>query len=1167
MKKHIIFALFFFFMTSNFVAQIKKTKFLLTYDTSHCEYIVNLFIEEGETKNLVQGANFGCQVGIVAPYSAKLEINNVFYPKKNNGDPITFNFVNTPVTPTSCSFHTFHAVSVSMSPTSSYPIGTMAGDTIPLFSLSVDSQIKNCGSEIRLFDNLIDPSKENPEMQGQDFSNFIRIGGVPEKHYGILKQKTANHSPLKGIDLNIDEDLTINPLFSSSSCTYPLEFTWDGPNGFTSKSMNISIKGFSAQNEGFYKLKVTNNLGCSFNYEIPAFSQIYTSRDTAICPGSSMILSGYPATLNGKNGYWRNIPSSLGNIVNLDNGMAILEVVENAISGIYNLVYEIENSVSYINLTVNPNPTTPPFFCPFCTSDTIELPAIDEGHWVSSTPSTLEIIEGKEARGIQSGIATLYYIDDNTGCISKPLSTLVQESMQVNILGPHDICQGGSTTLFPSTGGTWKTEPQGIGTINNSGLVTGLSPGTFRARFYPTNNSCLSNTLTEPITVLPWPNISYMGTSSLCIEESATIFPSSGGKWKSSNPNIASISNTGVIKGLKSGSVVFNFTSDTTGCTSNNHSQIIVNDLPVIMLNFEDTLCQNQNGTYVPVNNGSWTSSNTSVLTVNDIGVIHARSAGTANIIVHSTATNCTSLPKTIYVQPDSLCTEKAFYRIKVFLDLNKNGIFDSADEFGLSNASITISNNNTTFFTFTNSDILLNLPIGTRTFTLHLPYGSWEENPIVRTIDLKSTNKLEFGFIAKNVNNSILAYHIIPLLRCNNKSDFKPVIFNDGNSNFNGKVKLSHEKRLFFVDSKIDPYFKNDSTVIWEINDLAPGGVFIPSYEAICPLPKTIGDSLHFKLTVYDNNNEIYFEQNYPYLIRCSYDPNDLQVRPDRIGEENLTLRTEALTYQVRFQNTGNDTAFYVRIDDVLHKDIDRRSLMLIDASHKGRMILCSNDTLCYIMDTIQLVDDKTNYEASQGYVVFTAKTKFDITEGTVVPNQAHIFFDANAPVITNAVKNTIVTSLPCPDNALAQDGPWLVATEGGNQYTWIDCSNDQILEVSDVPLYQPEQNGSYRVAVKGDYCTVESECISFVVNSITEIDNDLLIYPTLVNDVLYIQSEQAIEKITLGALSGVLHTLPSQYVGNNLLSVTLPAVASGYYVVTVVTKGGVYTRAVVKM
>ncbi len=1167
MKNHITIAFILFFVSNDISAQILKTKFLLTYDTAHCEYIVNLFIEEGSTKNLVQGANFGCRVGIVAPYGAKLKINNVFNPKKNNGDPITFSFENTPVTPASCSSQTFHAVSVSMSPTSFYPVGTEAGDTIPLFSFSVDSQIKNCGSEIRLFDNLIDPSIENPEMQGQDFTNFIRIGGVPEKHYGILKQRTANHSPLKGINLNIDEDLIINPLFSSSSCTYPLEFTWDGPNGFTSKSMNISIKGFSAQNEGYYKLKVTNNLGCSFNYEIPAFSQIYTSRDTAICPGSSLVLNGYPATLNGKNGYWRDIPSSLGKIINLDNGMAILEVVENAVSGIYKLVYEIDNSASYINLTVNPSPTTPPFFCPFCTSDTIELPAIDKGYWVSSTPSILEIIEGKEARGIQSGRATLYYIDNNTGCISNPLSTLVQESMQVNILGPHDICQSGYTILFPSTGGTWQTEPQGFGSINNSGLVTGLSPGTFRARFTPTNNSCLSNTLTEPITVLPWPNISYMGTSSLCIGESATIFPTSGGKWKSSNPDIASISNTGVIKGLKSGSVVFNFTSDTTGCTSNNFSTIYVNDLPVIKLNFQDTLCQNQKGTYVPLLSGIWKSSNDSILTINNIGDIFAHRPGTASILVHSNATNCTSLPKTIAVLPDSNCVEKAFFRIKVFTDLNKNGIFENSNEFGLSNASINVTNNNITYFTLENGYFSLNLPVATQTFTIHLPYGTWEENPIIRTIDLKSTNKLDFGFIAKNTTTSIMAYHLIPFIRCNNIAEFKPVIINGGNTKFSGKVKLNHEKRFSIVSSNINPTFKDDSTIFWQINNLSPGDAFIPSYYAISPTPKFIDDSLHFKLTVFDNNNKVYFEQEYPNVIRCSFDPNDLQVRPDRIGEENLTLRTEALTYQVRFQNTGNDTAFYVRIDDVLHKDIDRRSLMLIDASHKGRMILCSNDTLCYIMDTIQLVDDKTSYEASQGYVVFTAKTKFDIAEGTVVPNQAHIFFDANAPVITNAVKNTIVTSLPCPDNALTQDGPWLVATEGGNQYTWIDCSNEQILEQSDAPLYKPEKNGSYRVAVKGDYCTVESECISFVVNSVAEIENDLLIYPTLVNDVLYIQSEQAIEKITLSSLSGVLHSLPSQWLGNNLTSVTLPAVASGYYVVTIVTKGKVYTRGVVKM
>ena len=213
----------------------------------------------------------------------------------------------------------------------------------------------------------------------------------------------------------------------------------------------------------------------------------------------------------------------------------------------------------------------------------------------------------------------------------------------------------------------------------------------------------------------------------------------------------------------------------------------------------------------------------------------------------------------------------------------------------------------------------------------------------------------------------------------------------------------------------------------------------------------------MRFAIQVKDDNDSSLFQNNFAHLIRCSYDPNDLQVRPDRIGEDNLTLRTEALTYQVRFQNTGNDTAFlrphrrcapqrYRPPFPHAHRCQPQRQDDPVQQRH-----------LCYIMDTIQLVDDKTNYEASQGYVVFTAKTKFDIAEGTVVPNQAHIFFDANAPSDHQCRKNTIVTSLPCPDNALTQDGPWLVATEGGNQYTWIDCSNDQILEVSDALCTNP--------------------------------------------------------------------------------------------------------------
>ena len=74
------------------------------------------------------------------------------------------------------------------------------------------------------------------------------------------------------------------------------------------------------------------------------------------------------------------------------------------------------------------------------------------------------------------------------------------------------------------------------------------------------------------------------------------------------------------------------------------------------------------------------------------------------------------------------------------------------------------------------------------------------------------------------------------------------------------GKVKLNHEKRFSIGSSIYNPSYKDDSTIIWQINNLSPGGVFFPTYNAISPLPKFIGDSLHFKLTVYDKNNKIIF-------------------------------------------------------------------------------------------------------------------------------------------------------------------------------------------------------------------------------------------------------------------------------------------------------------------
>ncbi|MBL0083259.1 MAG: Ig-like domain-containing protein [Saprospiraceae bacterium] len=1176
--KNIATALFFFGFLFCLNAQITKVKYLMSYDTARCEYLVSLYVEEGQINSISDRVLFNSQISVVSAEDVSLSLGRVYHPLigPNGTTPIRYEMVPPTVTPANCSSQKFHRIYPNITPTAYFPEGLSAGDTLALFSLKSDKATVRCGFDIRLYENGVDHDGTDPNLLGNDFSNSFTMGSPTQLYTGNLPQVGSPGPVMTGLDFDLAQNLTLTPHFASRSCGGNNNYVWTGPQGFSSVNQGIFIANFSPAFQGYFQLKAYNKEGCMRDYTIPVFYENQPTPDTAVCPGSSLVLSGAPAEINGIPGSWQAVGNGPGALIAMSGGKALLKISDQAAVGKYGYQYTVDNKSYEISIEVSSIPPVPLSICPICEGDTLALPTPPSMTWqtdynplVFDSYEVVKIIGDSRAAAVKSGNALLQLKNDTTGCISKPLPVKVLPS-KVSLVGNSTtVCVNSTFQFLPSTGGTWTSDSPSVATINNSGVATAIAEGQVTFTYRPVVPVCGMQLHSPVITVIGNSGVAFTGPNSICIGGTTTLSPTSGGTWVSANSGIATVNNQGLVTGVAAGTTTFSFTNNSTGCTSHLQTPVIVSLKPQVQLLTNDTLCVYDIGYCIPSTGGTWASSNPTVVTITNGGVITATSAGTASLFYTQTNAGCISDPLKLVVLPEGACAENGqkWVHVICFADLNGDGNYSPPTEYPLNNTSLQIAAFPITFFTNLNGEAFFPLDTGSYSLTALVPYGNWENNPTITNFYLTENTELLIGFMPIAGSSSAIAQQATGIMRCNQYTNVNVSVMNVGSIPLNGKITVQHEERSMVKNFNPALLSMSDSTITWQIAQLLPGQVFKPSYQARIPNPISNNDSLHFTIRVYDANDSLLFAEPLAYLIRCSYDPNDLQVRPDRIGEENLTLRSEALTYQVRFQNTGNDTAFYVRIDDVLHKDIDRRSLMLIDASHKGRMILCSNDTLCYIMDTIQLVDDKTNYEASQGYVVFTTKTKFDIAEGTVVPNQALIFFDANVPVITNAVKNTIVTSLPCPDNALTQDGPWLVAKEGGNQYTWIDCSNDQILEVSDVPLYKPEQNGSYRVAVKGDYCTVESACISFVVNSITEIDNDLLIYPTLVNDLLYIQSEQAIEKITLGALSGVLHTLPSQLVGNNLLSVTLPAVASGYYVVTVVTKGGVYTRAVVKM
>jgi uncharacterized repeat protein (TIGR01451 family) len=148
--------------------------------------------------------------------------------------------------------------------------------------------------------------------------------------------------------------------------------------------------------------------------------------------------------------------------------------------------------------------------------------------------------------------------------------------------------------------------------------------------------------------------------------------------------------------------------------------------------------------------------------------------------------------------------------------------------------------------------------------------------------------------------------------------------------------------------------------------------------------------------------------------IISCSYDPNDKTAKPEGVGPQHYTLINQNLEYVIRFQNTGNDTAFNVMILDTLDANFDISTFQLLHASHPCTVEIMPGNILRFHFKNIHLPDSNVNEPASHGFIHYRIKPLPGTPVNTVVYNTANIYFDFNLPVATNITFNTLVNVIP---------------------------------------------------------------------------------------------------------------------------------------------------------
>jgi hypothetical protein len=164
---------------------------------------------------------------------------------------------------------------------------------------------------------------------------------------------------------------------------------------------------------------------------------------------------------------------------------------------------------------------------------------------------------------------------------------------------------------------------------------------------------------------------------------------------------------------------------------------------------------------------------------------------------------------------------------------------------------------------------------------------------------------------------------------------------------------------------------------------------------------------------------------RTYCFTVVDAMDPNEKDVYP----AGTIDTSQHWLTYTIHFQNTGNAPALNILVADTLSAALNPASFKLLASSHKNLTQLFGN-VVKFSFPNINLPDSATSDSASRGYIQYTTK-RFDSTpQGTIINNRASIYFDLNAPVVTNTTTNQLCTAtvadtfatIACGDSVLFQ-------------------------------------------------------------------------------------------------------------------------------------------------
>jgi uncharacterized repeat protein (TIGR01451 family) len=439
--------------------------------------------------------------------------------------------------------------------------------------------------------------------------------------------------------------------------------------------------------------------------------------------------------------------------------------------------------------------------------------------------------------------------------------------------------------------------------------------------------------------------------------------------------------------------------------------------------------------------------------------------------------------------------------------------------------------------------------------------------------------------------------------------------------SGISGTVTIIYDGAVSYVgpmSGALIPTSINGDTLVYTVADFGTVNYttafnFIWAVDTLATLGSPVCISVAISPASDNNPTNNFISQC--FTVRGSFDPNEKTVSPQNTVDIN---GDRWLTYTVNFQNTGNASAEHIYITDTLDANLDWSSFQLLAYSHQPYVQILEGGIAKFSFPNINLPDSVSNEPGSHGYVQYKIKANDSLTAGISILNTANIYFDYNAPVITNTVTNSVIncgqniqsssisicdgetynfngliltaagnysqkfiSSTGCDSMAtltlnvdqinttVTQIQDTLFASATNDSYQWINCTTGNIIAGATSQNYSPTISGDYAVIVTSGICTDTSSCHYLSLTGINEnYASEILISPNPSNNefVVYCSPKLIGKKVNINIYDAYGKLVDERKLNSQNTIIKASSWAKGIYFMQIKSEGSIIVKKLVK-